>query len=571
MRSLRGQLTLRGILIGCIGCVIITTASMYTALKLGMLPWPILFAAVVSLFFLKLLRRTNLHEVNVTHTIMSAGAMVAGGIAFTIPGIWILGYPEDAVSWQQMLIVALAGVVLGLICTAYLRRHFIEEAGLEFPLGEATSQTLVAGNSGGKTGAKLFGAMGFAGIYAALRDWFGVLPAMFLNGVQIPGVAFGIYNSPMLLAIGFIVGTGAIIAWLIGALVGNFGIVFGGSAAGLWSTEVGAQICSSLGMGLMMGSGVAVVVKVLLPTARNLFKKKNGSGKVSAAASAPSGAPDALTRFLSKKGLTAGIAACALAAVALALSMLLQLGPLASIVIVVFAWVTTAMSAQSVGQTGINPMEIFGLIVLLIIAAFSGVPRVQLFFVAGVIAVACGLTGDVMNDFKAGHNLGTDPLAQWIGQLIGGLLGAGVAVAVLCILVQAYGTSAFGLGETFISTQATIVATMISGIPSLPAFITGLVLGAALYAFGLPAMMIGLGVYLPFFMSFTAALGMLIKLAYFFFNRRRRATMTEEAAAEHKQKEAETGIVISSGLLGGESIAGVIIALVVIGQFLVVS
>ena len=86
MQALKGQLTLRGVAIGCVGCAIITAASAYTALKMGALPWPIIFAAIISLFFLKALGRTNLNEANVTHTVMSAGAMVAGGLAFTIPG-----------------------------------------------------------------------------------------------------------------------------------------------------------------------------------------------------------------------------------------------------------------------------------------------------------------------------------------------------------------------------------------------------------------------------------------------------------------------------------------------------
>lgn len=55
MDTLKGQLTLRGIIIGCVGCAIITAASVYTALKMGALPWPIVFAAIISLFFLKAL------------------------------------------------------------------------------------------------------------------------------------------------------------------------------------------------------------------------------------------------------------------------------------------------------------------------------------------------------------------------------------------------------------------------------------------------------------------------------------------------------------------------------------
>ena len=63
--SMRGQLTLRGVVIGVLGCVIITASSAYTALKMGALPWPIVFAAVISLFFLKLMGNASLNEANV--------------------------------------------------------------------------------------------------------------------------------------------------------------------------------------------------------------------------------------------------------------------------------------------------------------------------------------------------------------------------------------------------------------------------------------------------------------------------------------------------------------------------
>ena len=159
-------------------------------------------------------------------------------------------------------------------------------------------------------------------------------------------------------------------------------------------------------------------------------------------------------------------------------------------------------------------MEIFGLIVLLAVAAVSSVPQVQLFFVAGIVAVACGLAGDVMNDFHAGHVLGTSPKAQWIGQAIGAVLGALVAVAVMAILVSAYGPESFGPTASFVSAQASVVATMVSGIPSVPAFAIGLAAGFVLYLLNFPAMMLGLGIYLPFYMSLTAFLGAMAKVAY---------------------------------------------------------
>ena len=558
MDSVKGQLTLRGILIGCVGCAIITAASVYTALKMGALPWPIVFAAIISLFFLKALGhgKASLNEANVTHTVMSAGAMVAGGLAFTIPGAWMLGHADEA-GWLEMLLVALSGVVLGLVCTALLRRHFIEDAELEYPIGEAAAQTLIAGDAGGSTGAKLFGAMGLAGVYTALRDGAGVVPAMFFGNVAIPGVSFGIYNSPMLLAVGFLVGTGAVAVWFAGALLANFGIVVGGSAAGLWDVASAQGIASSLGMGVMMGAGVGVICKNILPKAARTLRGARTArrGGMSANADADAGAPRRRLR------VSAGLAACAVAAVALVACFGLNLGPVPSVIVVLLAFVATAMSAQSVGQTGIDPMEIFGLIVLLAVAAVSDVPQVQLFFVAGIVAVACGLAGDVMNDFHAGHVLGTSPKAQWIGQAIGAVVGALVSVAVMAVLVGAYGPEAFGPQASFVSAQASVVATMVSGIPSVPAFALGLAAGFALYLAGFPAMMLGLGIYLPFYMSLTAFLGALAKVAYDAVCKRRRAKLAPEERAAREKAQAETGLVVSSGLLGGESVVGVLVAL----------
>ena len=562
----RGQISAAGILIGCIGCVIITASSVYTALKMGALPWPTIFTSITALVLLRALGHTSLNEANVTQIIMSAGSMVAGGLAFTIPGIWMLGSGQD-VSWIEMLGVALAGTLLGLVCTALIRRRFVEESDLEYPIGTAAAETLMASRAGGATGKKLFGSMAAAGLWCALRDLAGVIPTM-LCALPIPGVAFGIYNSPMLLSVGFLVGGAAVAFWLAGGFIANLGIIVGGSAAGLWDVTVAQGIVSSLGMGLMMGSGLGVVVHDILPKAANL-------SSVSLQATGANG-----TRA------QGGALALFVAAAALLICLILGIVPLHCIIVVVLAFVTTIMSAQSVGQTGIDPMEIFGLIVLLIIAALGESNQVKLFFVAGVVAVACGLAGDVMSDFKTGHILGTSPRAMWIGQAIGALLGAVVSVAVMAALLTAYGPESFGPGKLFVSAQASVVATMVSGIPSVPAFLVGLGAGTVLYCLGIPSMMLGLGVYLPFYMTISATLGACIKWAYDRIAAHRdnaanarsatcapantaastgnlRSATGDNTSADNAPEitHEESGIVIASGVLGGESIVGVIIAL----------
>ena len=538
--SWRGQLSPVGIVIGCVGCVIITASSVYTALKMGALPWPTIFTSIVALFLLRAFGRRSLNEANVTQIVMSAGSMVAGGLAFTIPGIWMLGL-ADEVSWVEMLVVALSGTLLGLVCTAAIRRRFVDESDLEYPIGTAAAETLMATKTGGVTGKRLFGSMGLAGLWCVARDALGWMPALVAQ-LPIPGVSFAIYNSPQMLSVGFLVGGFAVAFWFLGALVGNFGIITGGSAAGLWDVATAQGIVSSLGMGLMMGSGVGVVLKDILPHAARVLRGRRSVGEESGDKGAP--AASGWSR------LERGTLALMVAAAALLVCIGLGLGPIVAVVVVLLAFVTTIMSAQSVGQTGIDPMEIFGLIVLLAVAALSSASQVQLFYVAGVVAVACGLAGDVMSDFKTGAIIGTSPRAMWVGQAIGALLGTVVAVAVLVTLFSAYGPDAFGSGQMFVSAQASVVATMVSGIPSVPGFVIGLLGGVVLYWAGLPAMMFGLGVYLPFYMSLTAALGAGVRWVY-----------ERVCAARGVADSEEKGVVVASGVLGGESIVGVVIAL----------
>ena len=335
-----------------------------------------------------------------------------------------------------------------------------------------------------------------------------------------------------------------------------YGYAFaGGSAAGLWDVASAQGIVSSLGMGLMMGSGIGVVVRDILPT---VFRSAHNGRRGDNRANAPARAFGKLDR---------SVLALLVAAAALLVCLVLGLSPIACAVVVALAFVTTIMSAQSVGQTGIDPMEIFGLIVLLVIAALGESDQVRLFFVAGVVAVACGLAGDVMSDFKTGKIIGTDPRAMWIGQAIGALIGCAVSVAVMCALLNAYGADAFGPGKLFVSAQASVVATMVSGIPNVPAFVLGLVAGVALYCLGIPSMMLGLGVYLPFYMTLSASLGAAVKIAYdrvaSIRNARANGSVAANAdtGAPDETSHEETGIIVASGVLGGESIVGVIIAL----------
>ncbi len=548
------QFTVRGIIIGIIGSIIITMSSMYIALKASSLPWPIIFVALISMLSLKILGHTNINEINVTHTIMSAGAMVAGGLAFTIPGIWMLGLDAemDLAFGVKLLIVTLCGVILGVCFTMMLRRFFIEKQDLPYPMGQAAADTLIIGDQGGKKAGILFGAMALSGIWTFVRDWLHKIPALFTGGITIPGGTFGIYMSPMMISVGYIIGPLLMGVWFLGAIIGNFLVVWGGTASGIWDLTTACGIRDSLGIGVMVGCGIGIILKGILPQVRNLFKYLG---------SAAGG--DQRKRILVWLPLIVALLACVM-------TFVLDLGLTASLLTIIGVWLTTAMSAQILGQTGINPMEIFGVIVLLACRAVSSVSELGAFFVAAIVAVACGLVGDVMNDFKVGHIVHSDPKAQIMGEAIGGIIGAFVSVGVLFVLFKAYGAGAFGDPMVFPAAQAGVVASMVKGIANVYAFAAGLLIGCLLYIIKMPVMTLGLGIYLPFYLSLTAFIGGLLKF------------IVDKARNVHKNKYSDAGdssadidadsnnnqhgrdLIIASGLMGGEAVIGVIIALIMV-------
>lgn len=158
------ELTFRSVLIAAAGSIVIAASSSYVALRMGALPWPTIFAAVLSMAILRPFGAT-LREINVAHTGMSAGGLVAGGLAFTIPGVWMAD-PASGLGAGVVGAAAIVGASLGVVFTGLLRKHFIEDLDLPFPMGVAAAQTLQAGDQGGAKASTLAGACGLSGFVA---------------------------------------------------------------------------------------------------------------------------------------------------------------------------------------------------------------------------------------------------------------------------------------------------------------------------------------------------------------------------------------------------------------------
>ncbi len=525
MSENKSPLTARALAVGIIGLVIITASSMYVALRMGALPWPTVFVTVLSMAVLGKAKGSTLEEINCTHTLMSAGAMVSGGLAFTLPGLWMTE-SGASLSIISILAISITGAVLGTVFTVIFRRTFIEKEKLPYPMGEAAYNTLIAGKEG-KGAPVLFTSLGASALFTFVRDGLGKIPAVlgvFSGSSLFP--ALSVWVSPMALGIGAIIGPVLALMWFGGAVLGYFILTPAGLATGLFDSMASADAFrSNLGIGLMIGTGIGVAVKAVV----SLFKKKKNAEK-----SDPIG----------KNVIIMILIVCVLSVIVLALTTDITI--LEGILLIIGVYLTTYLSGMLTGQTGVNPMEIFAILVLLGISAVLSPSLAAAFSIAGVVAVACGLTGDVMNDLKSGSLVGTRPRYQIMAESIGGIIGAIVAAFALIVLKDSMG--GFGSAE-LPAPQAAAVAAMAGGLTDSLAFFIGVAVGLVLYLLRLPSATLGLGVYLPTYISSTMALGAVI-MAIVKKCARDKATADEKAA------------LISSGFLGGEGITGVIIAIV---------
>ncbi|MBO4410337.1 MAG: OPT/YSL family transporter [Spirochaetales bacterium] len=518
------QLTARGALTGILGLTIITVSSMYVALRMGALPWPTVFVTVLAMSVLGHRKDSSLQEINVTHTMMSAGSMVAGGLAFTIPGLWIIN-PDAEVPFLQILVMTVCGAVLGTLLSALYRRNLIEEQKLDFPIGNAAYNTLVTGIKKGRDSLKLYLSMAFSALFTFVRDLFGWIPTVatiFKGSASVAPVA--IYISPMAFAIGAMIGKIFALLWFGGAIFAFLILTPVGIGAG-WFADLGAAdlFRQNLGLGLLIGTGLAVFVKALAGSAKRMKGREKG-------------------KKLPPQGIVPVAVVLVFAVVLLALGTGMNI--LQALLAIAGVCLTCLLSGMITGMSGVNPMEVFGILVMLLIQVIWQPSLLVLFLSAGLVAVACGLSGDVMNDLKSGHMLKTDPKQQILAEGIGGVVGAVISVCVLFVMRKSFG--GFGPGTLLPAPQASAVASMASGLGSSPVFYIGMALGLVLFLVKIPASAIGLGIYLPSYISIIVGLGYILSVIV------KKITKASD----------KTMSLVSSGLLGGEGIAGVIVAII---------
>lgn len=539
------HLTWRAVLIAVPGSILITASSTYVALSASALPWPTIFVAVLSFALMRLFGKGDLNEINVAATGMSAGAMVAGGLVFTLPGLFISGIWEagEGVSASvflkkhltPVLLIALAGVLLGTALCWLFRKRNIEQLDLPYPIGKAAASTLEAGKKGGSQAVTLFISLVLAAALTLLRDHFGFFPP--LVSFTILAIPLAFYMSPMAIGIGGLIGFSSTLYWLLGAAITTLGrfIILETSLLAMIPqiNEKLAEWNLTVAVALMVGAGAGTLLDFLFSSYKKGKRRGSKTSKT------------VVKRFTAPKGI--GLFSLILVAVAFAITLLTGMRVLPSLLLMAGVFFASLMSSLITGQTGINPMEIFGIIVLLAIRALVTVSPEHAFYIAAIVAVTCGYAGDMMNDYKSGALLKTNPSAQFFIELIGGFVGAFTAsIALLAII---YSRGGVGIETGLPAAQAHSVKAMVAGLGNPVIFAVAALIGCALTLFfKIPAMIIGIGMMLT-----DTGLALPIVLG----------GLLEYLSRTHLKKNSQQAIQMgAAGLLGGEGIMGTVLAII---------
>lgn len=584
------EITVKAVVLGALLSIVLSAANAYFGLFAGLTVSASIPAAVISMAFLKVFKNSNILENNLVQTAASAGESLAAGVIFTIPALVIMGYWEEF-NYFETVTIALCGGVLGVLFTIPLRKALIVEEDLKFPEGVATAEVLKTGEEGGKAVKYLVWGSLIGGLFkigdAALNFWEGAWEKAHIFNGKIYAF-FGINLSPALIAVGYIVGLnisfllflGGAISWYIAipVYVANHGSPEGVDAVShgysIWNSQirylgVGAMVVGGLWALLSLSSSLGTAFKAGL----DAFKK--GGEKMKDQARTEMDTP--MSWVLIGIGVLVVpiffIYKSAISDVAITATM--------TIIMVVAGFLFSAVAGYMAGLVGSSNNPISGVTIATILSAalllvtlmgtgneLAGAAGAIL--IGAVVCCAAAIAGDNMQDLKAGQLLGATPFKQQIMQMVGVTAGALAIPFVLNSLLLAYGMGAptEAQPDSLTAPQATLMQSVAQGIfgGGLPwnMVYIGAAIGVAIIVadqvlkskgstFRMPVLAVAVGLYLPFELDSAIFVGGV--LAYFI------GKSTKGKRGE--EKAANSGLLLASGLITGEALMGIAIAIAI--------
>ncbi len=577
------ELTATSIIMGIILAVVFGAANAYLGLRVGMTVSASIPAAVISMGVIRVIMKKNsILESNVVQTIGSAGESVAAGAIFTIPALflWASEGVMEKPSVVEITLIAIIGGLLGVFFMVPLRNALIvkEHGVLPYPEGTACAEVLLAGEEGGSNASTVFAGMGFAALFKFIIDGLKAVPGEVSFRVKSFAGEIGTQIYPAVMSVGYICGfrissymfAGGVLSWLVliplivmfgqdaviypadGQTIGE--IYAADGASGIWGSYI-----RYIGAGALAAGGIISLIKSLPLIVRTFKDALKGMGKGAAA-----GAQDRTTTDLSMKVVLASIAVLT---IAIWLIPAIPVNLLGAFIIVVFGFFFATVSSRMVGLVGssnnpVSGMAIATLLISTLILKATGMTgaagMAAAIAIGSIICIVAAISGDTSQDLKTGYLLGSTPKKQQIGEVIGVLASSLAIGGTLYLLDSAWGFGSEELGAP----QATLMKMIIEGVMSaeLPwnLVFVGVFIAILVEVIGIPVLPFAIGVYLPVQLNACILIGGIVRLVF-------DKMKTKNEAEENKKKEViNDGILFCSGMIAGEGLVGIVLALLAV-------
>lgn len=566
------EFTLGSILWGIFFALIFCAMNVYLGLRTGLTISGGIPTSILSMGIYKSMRKKNsILECNIIQSIGGVGESIASGVIFSLPAlfIWTKENNINLPSLKYMLALPIVGGLLGIFFMLPLRKSLIvdEHANLSYPESIACTEILIASEQGGNKLIPAFIGIIFGAIYKFCSDGLKIFASQINYAFKFfNGAGLALEGSPALLGIGFIIGkeiscymlAGGILGWcVIMPLIYQFGSmseiviypatekIINLSLHDLWGNYlryIGAGAVATGGIFSLIKS-LPAIIKTFREAIKNFKFKKFGVKRTE--------------QDLSLNLIIDGILVIL---VLLAVFNILPIGWLGTILILLFGFFFATVASKMVGMVGVSNSPISGmalatlLISSSIFRAINMIDKnsVQIIFYIGItVCIISAVSGLMAQTLKTGFLIGATPKKQEIGVIIGVICSACIVVPVLCLLNKAF---VFG-SENLPAPQASLMKLVVDGVINgkLPwvLILSGVGITIFIEILGLPSMSFALGLFLPIGLTVAVAIGGIIRE---FFNK--------PAKIKNNKNEAkERGILFSSGLIAGEGLVGILMAI----------
>ena len=564
------EFSFTSVITGIILAVIFGGANAYLGLRVGMTVSASIPAAVISMGIIRvIMRRDSILENNVVQTIGSAGESLVAGAIFTMPVLfmWAAEGIAQMPSFFQIALVALCGGILGVLFMVPLRKALIvrEHGILPYPEGTACAEVLLAGEKGGAKAGTVFAGLGASAVYKFIADGLRLFPGeVDFEFRRYKGAGIGIDVLPALAGVGYICGpkisaymlAGGTIAWLVImpliALFGGETVIYPGETAvsqmGTW--EVWDNYIRYIGAGAVLAGGIISLVKSFPLIVSTFIEAIKGFSFSSAGSK----------RTEKDIPVAVVIVGVGMVAVFLWLVPIIPVDFPGALTIIVFGFFFATVSSRMVGLVGSsnNPVSGMAIATLLITTVLlkntgnTGMSGMMAAItVCSVICIIAAMSGDTSQDLKTGYIIGATPIKQQIGEMIGAIVSSLTIGGVLYLLNRAWG---FGSQE-LAAPQATLMKMVAEGVMegNLPWILifSGIGIAAVIEILGIPVLPFAVGLYLPIHLSTPIMAGGLVRLTI---------EKKKNISEEERKEVRENGILYTSGLIAGEGLIGILLA-----------